>query len=99
MFVYWRNLCNSKNREIFSSRKGWIEHVCQQFKRRRWQIRRSLVENSSTPQLFLGLIPEIIVLISWAVVGVKKKEEEILEELGLDFRFKGLGGELSLALN
>ena len=29
---------------------------------------------------------------------MKKKEEEILE-LDLDFRFKGLGGELSLALN
>ena len=48
------------------------------------RYRKSLVGNSSTPQLFLGLIPEII-LTSQAFVGVKKKEEEILEELDLDF--------------
>ena len=30
---------------------------------------------------------------------MKKKEEEILEELDLDCRFEGLGGELSLAFN
>ena len=30
---------------------------------------------------------------------MKKKEEEILEELDLEFKFVGLGGEFSLALN